>query len=168
MKWVEPRIFKIGETGINREGLIAFLRELGANDWMEKQPWYSQKSGGIDPGTTLIEIAGRACYKSFGVGLNPNITKIRESTKDYVENVLQKGDGSIFEHAGCTIAFVDVSRVFCYSEDTEVLTNEGWKPWPSVRGTELFASMTPDRELVFEPAEQRFAGSYEGPMYHVR
>lgn len=169
MKWVEPKVFKIAETSIDPGQLAQFLRSLGADEWLEKQPWYHAASADqFNSSEALIEVAGRSCYKSFGVGLNPNITKIRESSKDYIENILSKGDGSIMEHAQTSWAFVDVSRVFCYSADTEVLTNEGWKMWPSVRGDELFASMTPYRELVFEPAEERYFGEYHGPMYHVR
>lgn len=169
MKWVEPKVFKIAETTIRRDQLVEFLKTLGADQWVEKQPWYrATGEGEFDSAATLIEIAGRSCYKSFGIGLNPNITKIRGSSKEYIANVLAKGDGSIWEHASVSWAFVDVSRVFCYSEDTEVLTDEGWKAWPSVRGDERFASMTPFDELVFVPAEERFVGDYAGPMYHVR
>ena len=169
LKWVEPKVFKIAETRINHENLVSFLRALSADAWLERQPWYSREGlEAVDHSATVIEIAGRACYKSFGVGLNPNITKIREDSKDYLTNVIRKGDGSILEHSSCSWAFVDVSRVFCYSADTEVLTGEGWKSWPMVRGDELFASMTPERNLVYEPAEECFVGNYEGPMYHVR
>ena len=94
VKWVEPQVFKIAETRINRDQLVDFLRFLGADEWMEKQPWYRASSPGeIEDSSTLIEIAGRSCYKSFGVGLNPNITKIREDSKAYIQNVLSKGDG---------------------------------------------------------------------------
>lgn len=62
----------------------------------------------------LIELSGRACYKSFGVGINPNVTKIRYNPKDYLTNVLEKGDGSILEHATATFAFLNVSRVFTH------------------------------------------------------
>lgn len=115
MQWVEPKVFKIGETTIDREGLTAFLKALGADEWMEQQPWYgSEALEDVDPGTVLIEIAGRSCYKSFGVGLNPNITRIRKNSKEYIENVLVKGDGSIFEHAGCSFGLLDCSRIFTH------------------------------------------------------
>jgi thymidylate synthase (FAD) len=51
------------------------------------------------------------CYKSYGVGLNPNITKIREDSLGYLTNILEKGDGSVLEHATVTFAFLNVSRV---------------------------------------------------------
>ncbi len=169
VKWVEPKVFKLGETSISREGLVEFLKALGAEEWMERQDWYqSQSLEGIDPATVIIEIAGRSCYKSFGLGLNPNLTRIRKDRGDYIENILLKGDGSVIEHPSVQWALVDVSRVFCYSEDTEVLTSEGWKTWPMVRGDELFASMTAERELLFEPATEWYVADYSGDMYHVQ
>jgi thymidylate synthase (FAD) len=51
------------------------------------------------------------CYKSYGVGLNPNVTRIREDSRDYMSNVLAKGDGSILEHATITFAFLNISRI---------------------------------------------------------
>lgn len=168
MKWVEPKVFKIAETSLNPEELAGFLTEIGASDWLEKQPWRKgSPRKDFDAAASLIEVAGRTCYKSFGLGLNPNITRVRQDTRDYIENVARKGDGSVWEHPTTTWAFVDVSRVFCYSADTEVLTDEGWKPWPLVRGDELFASRTPYGELVYVPAEERFVGDYTGPMYNV-
>ena len=62
----------------------------------------------------LIEIAGRACYRSFGPGLNLNISQIRTESKDYFQNVLKKGDGSILEHVSVTFALMWVSRVFTH------------------------------------------------------
>ncbi|OGS45548.1 MAG: hypothetical protein A3K66_07120 [Euryarchaeota archaeon RBG_16_67_27] len=169
MKWVEPKVFKIGETTLDREALSEFLRLIGADEWLGKQDWHrSNDLTGIDVGAALIEVAGRTCYKSFGVGLNPNVTRIREDRKSYLANVIQKGDGSVLEHSVANWLFADVSRVFCYCEDTDVLTDEGWKAWPIVRGDEHFASMTTSGELVFVPAEERFASHYTGPMYHAR
>jgi len=100
VEWVEPKVFKIAETRINRDSVIDFLKALGADEWMEKQPWFHARGkDDIQDSSTLIEIAGRACYKSFGAGLNPNITKIREDNKCYVHNDLTKGDGSTYEHS---------------------------------------------------------------------
>jgi thymidylate synthase (FAD) len=42
------------------------------------------------------------------------VTKIRENPKDYLTNVLEKGDGSILEHATVTFAFLNVSRVLTH------------------------------------------------------
>lgn len=112
MKFVKPEVFLIAETKIDQPQLKKMLTSLGgqtAVQWLSKTTPTSQSDGEL-----LTEVAGRTCYKSFGVGLNPNITRIRQSSKDYIENTLSKGDGSIFEHATCTFAFVNVSRVFTH------------------------------------------------------
>jgi thymidylate synthase (FAD) len=115
MRWVEPKVFKIGESNLDSEELARFLKSLGADEWMERQPWYKARSvSEYNAAEVLVEVAGRACYKSFGVGLNPNITKVREDSKEYVANVLQKGDGSIFEHPVTHWIFADCSRVFTH------------------------------------------------------
>src|SRR2546425_10610175 len=100
MRWVEPKVFKVAETRINREELAEFLRELGAETWMEKQPWYGPRSTkDFDHATALIEVAGRACYKSFAVGRNPTITRIGENSGEKISTVLSKGEGWIFDLA---------------------------------------------------------------------
>lgn len=112
MKFVQPQVYLIGETKINLDQLKKMLEVLGestALEWLSKTEAASKSEGEL-----LTEVAGRICYKSFGVGLNPNVTKIRQSSKEYIENTLAKGDGSIFEHASCTFAFLNVSRVFTH------------------------------------------------------
>lgn len=112
MKFVEPEVYLIAETHIDHEQLQAMLDALGgkiAKDWLSKVEPASKSDGEL-----LTEVAGRACYKSFGIGLNPNLTKIRQSSEEYIQNTLAKGDGSIFEHATCTFAFLNVSRVFTH------------------------------------------------------
>jgi thymidylate synthase (FAD) len=112
MKFVEPEVYLIAETRIDQGQLEKMLASLGAStatEWLNGTRLASKSEGEL-----LTEVAGRICYKSFGVGLNPNITKVRKSSQDYIENTLSKGDGSIFEHATCTFAFLNVSRVFTH------------------------------------------------------
>src|SRR5437879_4541977 len=112
MKFVEPHVYLIAETKIDGEQLREMLTTLGestAVDWLKRTQTSSKSDGEL-----LTEVAGRICYKSFGVGLNPNITRIRQDSKEYLQNTLAKGDGSIFEHATCTFAFLNVSRIFTH------------------------------------------------------
>ncbi len=112
MKFVEPEVYLIAETQIDQGQLRRMLKSLGgqiALDWLSRVEPASKSEAEL-----LIEVAGRACYKSFGLGLNPNLTKIRPSSEEYLQNTLAKGDGSIFEHATCTFAFLNVSRVFTH------------------------------------------------------
>lgn len=112
MEFVEPEVYLIAESKLDFQGLGKMLETVGgdtAKNWFSKTKGTSHSEGEL-----LTEIAGRICYKSFGVGLNPNVTKIRDSSQDYIDNTLSKGDGSIFEHATCTFAFLNVSRIFTH------------------------------------------------------
>jgi thymidylate synthase (FAD) len=109
MNKVEPIVIKLAETKIDSKGLQEFVEHYKATDWASKV-----KAAQPNDTEFLIELAGRMCYKSYGVGLNPNVTKIRQNSRDYLTNVLDKGDGSILEHATVTFAFLNVSRVFTH------------------------------------------------------
>ena len=153
MKWVEPQVFKLGESAIDRDGIVGFLRHLGAEEWMGQQDWYKDDSSdGVDAASVLIEIAGRSCYKSFGVGLNPNVTKIRKDRKDYLENVVSKGDGSVLEHPSVQWAFADVSRVFTHElvrhRAGVAISQESLR---YVRQRELRMTLVPGSELARLP-----------------
>ena len=101
----EPRVFLIGESKVNQKGLSALLNHLGAPHWT---------SDAVSDIELLSEVYGRACYKSFGTELNPNITRVRTTSKSYLKNILDKGDGSVLEHGVVNFFFADVSRVFTH------------------------------------------------------
>ena len=129
-----------------------------------------QEPGGVpNSGELLVEFGGRACYRSWEPGLNPNVTRIRTDRREYFANILRSGHGSVLEHANYSFALRNVSRVFCYDADTEVLTDVGWKKWPEVDGSEMFATLNPDDDsLEYQRASEHFVGDYDGPMYRVR
>lgn len=106
---IEPQVIKIAETTLSFDGVRQMSEFYGAQEWLKR-------SRELQPNDSefLIELAGRACYKSFGPGLNPNVTKVRGNPRDYITNVLEKADGSILEHASVTFAFLNVSRIFTH------------------------------------------------------
>ena len=110
---VEPQVFLIGESTVNKEGLSAFLSHLGAPEWTSDAPTDIE---------LLTEVYGRACYKSFGTELNPNLTRVRGTNEAYISNVINKGDGSVLEHGVANFFFCDVSRVFTH----ELVTDLDW------------------------------------------
>lgn len=112
MKFVEPEVYLIAETKVDIDQLRKMLGTIGegtAVKWLDDTRKVLKSDGEV-----LTEVAGRICYKSFGVGLNPNVTRIRQNSEEYLHNTLAKGDGSIFEHATCTFAFLNVSRIFTH------------------------------------------------------
>ena len=104
-KIIEPKVFLIGESQVNRKGLQDFLSHMGASEWT------SDASTDVE---LLTEVYGRSCYKSFGTELNPNITRVRGSNQSYISNIIDKGDGSVLEHGVANFFFCDVSRVFTH------------------------------------------------------
>lgn len=105
MKIVEPKIFLLAETSLRSPDISSMIKALGVTYWFSD---YTDDSAG------LVEFAGRLCYKSFEVGLNPNVTKVREGNKNYIGNLLKQRHGSVLEHASATIGFVNVSRIFTH------------------------------------------------------
>ncbi|OGS63139.1 MAG: thymidylate synthase, flavin-dependent [Euryarchaeota archaeon RBG_19FT_COMBO_69_17] len=109
MKRVRPIVIKIGETRVNREGMMQMLQALGVSE-----PGQARFKSMADTGETVMELAGRMCYQSFEIGLNPNVTKIREDSKEYFANLAKKGDGSVMEHGVLSWAFLYCSRVMTH------------------------------------------------------
>ncbi len=106
MRHVEPKIYLIARTRIEEE---------------ETNRWMTDLYGGADFETNatsdaerLVEHAGRRCYKSHVIGANKNVTKKRDDIKDYLDNILKSGHGSVMEHPVFTFAFENVSRVFTH------------------------------------------------------
>ncbi len=99
------RIIPIGETRLLQNNVLQMLDHLGAPEWTTDAPSDAE---------ALTEIAGRLCYKSFSVGLNPNITRVRSGNKFYIHNIMSQKHGSVFEHASVNVAFLDVSRILTH------------------------------------------------------
>ena len=60
----------------------------------------------------------------------------------------------------------DVNRA-CYSDDTETLTESGWKRYDAVLPDEKIATFNPDtKALEFHVPERLYTYSYEGEMIH--
>ena len=104
-KAVEPKVFLIGESKVNSDGLEALLDHLGVPEWKSDAPTDVE---------LICEVFGRACYRSFGTELNPNITRVRKSNHTYLTNIIAKGDGSVLEHGVANFFIADVSRVFTH------------------------------------------------------
>ena len=110
MKEVTPKVFLIGKTEIDYNGLSAYFNHIGALKWGQKNILAVETS---DP-ELLTEVMSRSCYKSFGTDLNPNITKVREGNDTHLANIIKVGHGSVLEHAQLNFMFCDVSRVLTH------------------------------------------------------
>lgn len=105
MHKTEPKVFLVGETRIIDEGLNEFLEHVRAPNW---------KTDAESDAEKLIEVMGRLCYRSFEAGLNPNVTRVRGGSHNYLQHVIEVRHGSVCEHAVVNFIFADVSRVFTH------------------------------------------------------
>lgn len=105
MQIKDPEVILLASTHIHEDGFKSLMDELGANEFQKPE---------TSDGEVLIEIGGRLCYKSFQVGLNRNVTKVRKDSLDYHENILKQKHGSVMEHATATFVVLDCSRVFTH------------------------------------------------------
>jgi len=106
MKFVEPKVFLIGETSLVPGGLEAYLKHIGTK-WV--YPDDANSAAEIIP-----EVMGRICYRSWEAGMNPNVTKVRQGNEQYLSNIKAQKHGSVLEHVNFSFIFADVSRVFTH------------------------------------------------------
>jgi len=112
MSETAPSVFLISRPSVDLDAVRDYLREVGGESWLERR-----LAGGEEErngAQLLVEFAGRACYRSWEPGLNPNVTRIREDQREYLGNLLASLHGSVLEHANYSFAFHNVSRVFTH------------------------------------------------------
>lgn len=105
MQILEPKVFLLGTTALVDDGFQGLMTELGATEFQKPE---------TSDGEALIEIGGRLCYKSFAVGLNRNVTRVRKDSLDYHRNILESKHGSVLEHCYTTFVLLNVSRIFTH------------------------------------------------------
>jgi thymidylate synthase (FAD) len=104
-----PTVHLIARPSLNLEGMRAYLADVGGETWLERR--LKESDGAPNAGELLVEFGGRACYRSWEPGLNPNVTRVRTDQRKYFENILSSAHGSVLEHANYSFALRSVSRV---------------------------------------------------------
>ena len=107
-----PSIFLIARPSIDVEGMRGYLADVGGESWLERR--LREADGAPNGGELIVEFGGRACYRSWEPGLNPNVTKVRTDQREYFANILRSAHGSVLEHANWSFALRNVSRVFTH------------------------------------------------------
>jgi thymidylate synthase (FAD) len=107
-----PAVFLIARPSIDVEGMRGYLADVGGESWLERR--LGEAGGELAGGETLVEFGGRACYRSWEPGLNPNVTKVRTDQREYFANILRSAHGSVLEHANYSFAIRNCSRIFTH------------------------------------------------------
>lgn len=159
MKRVTPKIFHLGETRVNESGLQDFLSFHEVEDW--------ETDEGSDA-ELLIEVAGRRCYQSWETEAvsvsekNPNLAKVRTGNKAYINNILKVRHGSVIEHASCTYAIENVTRVFTHEIVRHRLCAFSQESLRFVRPTQLKAYFPEVFKELKDPERKHVEALFEG------
>jgi len=112
MHETNPAVFLIARPSIDLDGMRGYLADVGGGGWLQRR--LGEVEGSPNAGELIVEFAGRACYRSWEPGLNPNVTKVRTDQRQYFANILRSAHGSVLEHANYSFALRNVSRVLTH------------------------------------------------------
>jgi len=107
-----PSVFLIARPAVDLEGMRGYLEDVGGVSWLEGR--LGDSSEPPNAGEMLVEFGGRACYRSWEPGLNPNVSRIRTDQREYFANILRSAHGSVLEHANYSFALRNCSRVLTH------------------------------------------------------
>jgi thymidylate synthase (FAD) len=111
MHQTRPTVHLIARPELNVDGMREYLADVGGESWLDMRLGDEERPSA---GEMLVEFGGRACYRSWEPGLNPNVTRVRKDQREYFANILRSAHGSVLEHANYSFALRNVSRVFTH------------------------------------------------------
>jgi thymidylate synthase (FAD) len=111
MRAVQPKVRLIGRPSLDYDEVAAYLKEVGGEAWLERID-----RGEFDDAQNLADFAGHVCYRSWKVGLNSNVTRVRTKQEEYLQNILASAHGSVLEHVTFNFVFHNVSRVLTHEQ----------------------------------------------------
>ncbi|XDZ50781.1 FAD-dependent thymidylate synthase [Neisseriaceae bacterium CLB008] len=100
IKLSEMKVRCISRPNFELDEFLEFLRDEGL-------VWNRTKNASA--AEELIEISGRVCYMSFGIGLQSPRTN-----QEYILNLINQGHDSVLEHVSWTFLLTGVSRAFTH------------------------------------------------------
>lgn len=132
MKFIDkPLMFHLASTKLDILGTQDYLTAVDAAGW---KPQNTTSDGEI-----LMEICGKSCYRSFNLGVNANLSAVRDDNKAFLGNIISSGHGAVLEHVYDTFAFVGVSRVFTHELVRHRIANYSQESLRFVRLSDLSA-----------------------------
>jgi len=158
-----------------------YLGDVGGESWLERR--LQEADGQPNAGELIVEFGGRACYRSWEPGLNPNVTRVRTDQREYFANILKSAHGSVLEHANWSFALRNVSRVFthelvrhragsAFSQESlryVRLTDIGFRVPPALEPVrEQVLSIVEQLEEFQVSAAERLGIDEEGVPFHVK
>src|SRR5580692_597292 len=112
MHETSPQVFLIARPSLDLDGMRNYLLDVGGESWLQRR--LEEVEDRPNGGELIVEFAGRACYRSWEPGLNPNVTRVRADQREYFANILRSAHGSVLEHANYSFIIRNCSRVFTH------------------------------------------------------
>ena len=109
-KLVIPSTYFLGATAINSSELRRYLEDTDQMEFISEI--VQAQEAGLSDGEILVSFYAKLCYASLTTKKNENISKVRDIQSNLI-GTIESGHG-------------------CYDAQTDVLTRDGWKPWPDV------------------------------------
>ncbi len=110
-RFVKPKVYLIGQTTMNEEGVLRFLTESKQMDFWDDV--LVARKEGISDMEILCSLYAKLCYRSLVVGKNVNVQKVR-SVQHNIKGAFDSGHGSVFEAGLLNFVVDDCSRVFTH------------------------------------------------------
>lgn len=163
MKEVSPKVYYIGSTKIDVDGLTEYLKDTGNEAFLEVLTGCDE----ID----IISFYAKLCYKSLSLGHNDNVSKVRDVAENFMA-IVNSMHGAVCEHAFINFVAENVSRIetteqlrhrvgvaysgesgrYCYAKDLKL-----WYP----QIAEKYPLLKQNMEEVTRFAEQKMNETYE-------
>ncbi|MCG8917117.1 FAD-dependent thymidylate synthase [Actinokineospora sp. PR83] len=105
----KPAVFLISRPQIDWAAMGEYLDVVDGTGWYRRIVELDAPDG-----EKLVEFMGRMCYRSWEAGLNPNVTRVRQDSSEYLGNIISSAHGSVLEHINYSFVFHHVSRVFTH------------------------------------------------------
>jgi hypothetical protein len=118
----------------------------------------------------IIEVAAiaKTSYHSEDYEHFEKILTYEEAVK-FIKTLIKNGHHSVLEPLQIEFNLTGVSRVLCYDKETEILTDDGWKYFKDLIGTELVCCLDKDtHNIIFQKPLEYFEDNYVGKMYEVK
>jgi thymidylate synthase ThyX len=162
-KRVQPKVFLVGYSGIDMEGLKEYLAYTGQEDFLRAVQ--EARSLGLNDGDILSSFYAKLCYQTLVPGRNDNVQEVRDIARNVRATLLQ-GHGSVFEHFSLNFVVTDCSRVYCYHPDAEVMAEDGWRRVSQLRAGDVVLTLDPDTRLAhWRPVLSMHVFPYEGSLH---
>jgi thymidylate synthase (FAD) len=110
-KLVTPKVYFIGHTVIDMNGMGDYLQASGNDDFY--QSMVAAREKGLSDGEILTSFYAKLCYASLTLGKNANVTRVRD-IPDNLRATFEQGHLSVWEHVTLNFVVRDCSRVFTH------------------------------------------------------